>query len=143
MLMTNSDLKSYQEVWNLIDIDRSGKLSCNRAKLALNLSIFKLGFSIHMDKFMYKLMCAEIDKISGGKDITFHDLLLVLAYNDARVKLSRHLKLDERLAREDQVRSIVEEVAAQTICTWCAKMWQQKVESRKENAKRMQKKMSG
>ena len=142
MLMTNSDLKAFQEVWNIVDKDRSGKLSAKHAKLALGLSIAKLEFNITADRFLYKRMCAEIDKISGGKEVSFHDLLLVLAYNDSRVKISRNLQLEERLSREDQVRAITEEVAAHTIRTWCLRMWREKTEN-KDSSGRLFAKQSG
>lgn len=142
MLMSDSDIKVFQEVWNIIDFDRSGKLSARYAKLALGLSIAKLKYNVSSDRFLYKRMCAEVDKISNGKEVSFHDLLLVLAYNDSRVKLSRNLQLEERLAREDQVRATTEEVAAQTIRLWCLRMWREKIESRK-NSKRLFAKQSG
>ena len=132
MLMSDTDIKVFQEVWNIIDIDHCGKLSARRAKLALGLSIAKLKYNVILDRFLYKRMCAEVDRISNGKEVSFHDLLLVLAYNDSRVKLSRNLQLEERLSREDQVRATTEEVAAQTIRVWCLRMWREKIESRKK-----------
>lgn len=142
MLMTNSDIKVFQEVWNFIDTDHSGKLSAHKAKRVLRLSIAKLKFNITADRFLFKRMCAEVDRISNGKDVSYHDLLLVLAYNDSRFKISRNLQLEERLAREDQVRAITEEVAAQTIRVWCLKMWRKKLENRR-NTSRMLAKQSG
>ena len=142
MLMSDTDLKAFQEVWNIIDRDCAGKLTPKRAKLALGLSIAKLKFSVTTDRFLYKRMCAEIDRVCGGKDVSYHDLLLVLAYNDPRVKLSRNLQLEERLAREDQIRAITEEVAAQTIGLWCLRMWQEKLKNRK-NSGRLHAKQSG
>eukprot|EP00794_Sanderia_malayensis_P007702 gene7702-8539_t len=136
MLMSNSDLKCYQEEWNLIDTSRSGKLSAKKAKLVLRLSISKPEFSIQLDRFLYKRMCVEIDKVSCGKEVSFHDLLLILAYNDSRFKISRHLQLEERLAREDQVRGIVEEVAAETIRTWWVRIWRRKKENKEQNQNR-------
>ena len=131
MLMSNSDIKVFQEVWNIVDTDHSGKLSARRAKLVLGLCISKLKFNLTSDRFLYKRMCAEVHRISNGKEVSFHDLLLVLAYNDSRVKISRNLQLAERLSREDQVRAITEEVAAQTIRMWCLRMWREKIESRR------------
>lgn len=142
MLMSDSDIKVFQEVWNIIDTDRSGKLTAKRAKLAIGLSITKLKYNLSSDRFLYKRMCAEVDKISNGKEISFHDLLLVLAYNDSRVKPSRNLQLEERLAREDQIRLTTEEVAAQTIRTWCLRMWRERIENRR-NPNRSFAKQSG
>ena len=141
MLMSNSDIKVFQEVWNIIDTDHTGKLTAHKAKRVLRLSIAKLKFNVTADRFLLKRMCAEVDRISNGKDVSFHDLLLVLAYNDSRFKISRNLQLEERLAREDQVRAITEEVAAQTIRVWCLRMWREKLENRK-NKNRMLSKQS-
>jgi len=131
MLMSSSDIKVFQEVWNIVDTDHSGKLSARRAKLVLGLCISRLKFNLTSDRFLYKRMCAEVHRISNGKEVSFHDLLLVLAYNDSRVKISRNLQLAERLSREDQVRAITEEVAAQTIRMWCLRMWREKIENRR------------
>ena len=143
MFMSDSDIKVFQEVWNIIDKDHSGKLRASLAKRVLGLSIAKLKFNISADRFLYKRMCAEVDRISNGKEVSFHDLLLVLAYNDSRVKISRNLQLAERLAREDQVRAITEEVAAQTIRVWCLRMWRGKSQNRTNRANMLSSKQSG
>ena len=135
MFLTEADIRQYQEIWNVVDKERTGKVSVGKAKVAVGLLILRLGMDTSIDSFLYKRMCREIEKVSSGKEVTFHDLLLVVALNYKSAAVNRSLQLEERLEREEQVRTVMEEVAAQTIRTWLIKVWKERMERKKQGRK--------
>ncbi|CAF4971496.1 unnamed protein product, partial [Rotaria socialis] len=48
---------------------------------------------------LYKHMCYEIEKLNNGSDVTFHDVLNMLAYRSVDIRKS--LQFEELLAREE------------------------------------------
>ena len=65
---------------------------------------------------LFKHMCYEIEKLRNGGEVSFHDVIGVLAYRS--VDISRSLQLEELLEREELEYQIEEEVAIQTIRDW-------------------------
>ncbi|KAL7065382.1 hypothetical protein AAHC03_05489 [Spirometra sp. Aus1] len=80
----------------------------------------RVGFDLSKkrDKQLFKEMCYEVETLRGGrdKDVSFHDVLMVLAYRT--VDITKTLQLEELIAREELEYAIEEEVARQTIATW-------------------------
>lgn len=113
--LSHQDLYQYQLTWNLVDQNRKGILTVRQARLVLRLLRGKLG--VDSSTFLFKHICLEIEKYRGGREVTFHDLLEILAYRSID-DISRSLQLEELLAREELERSIEEEVAIQTIRDW-------------------------
>ncbi|XP_046849024.1 sodium leak channel non-selective protein-like [Xenia sp. Carnegie-2017] len=113
--LSHQDVYQYQLTWNLVDQNRKGFITVRQARLVLRLLRGKLG--VDSSTFLYKHICLEIEKLRGGRDVSFHDLLDILAYRSIE-DISRSLQLEELLAREELERSIEEEVAIQTIRDW-------------------------
>ena len=68
----------------------------------------------------FRHMCCEIEKLRNGGDVSFHDVLGVIAYRT--VDISRCLQLEELLEREELEYTIDQEVAIQTIRDWFIKL---------------------
>uniref|UniRef100_A0A1I8IXR7 Ion_trans domain-containing protein n=1 Tax=Macrostomum lignano TaxID=282301 RepID=A0A1I8IXR7_9PLAT len=65
---------------------------------------------------LFKYMIYELEKQHGPGDISFHDVLNMLAYRSVDIRKS--LQLEELMEREDLEYTIEEEVAKQTIKDW-------------------------
>jgi hypothetical protein len=113
--LSHQDLYQYQLTWNLVDQNRKGLITVRQARLVLRLLRGRLG--VDPSTFLFKHICLEIEKFRGGRELSFHDLLEILAYRSID-DISRSLQLEELLAREELERSIEEEVAIQTIRDW-------------------------
>ena len=113
--LSHQDLYQYQLTWNLVDQNRKGLITVRQARLVLRLLRGRLG--VDPSTFLYKHICLEIEKLRGGREVSFHDLLEILAYRSID-DISRSLQLEELLTREELERSIEEEVAIQTIRDW-------------------------
>lgn len=123
-LISNTDLKDFQLTWNLVDKSRKGVLSVRQAKLVLRL--LKGRLEVDTGSLLFKHMCCEIEKLRNGCDVSFHDVLGVLAYRS--VDISRSLQLEELLEREELEYQIEEEVAIQTIRDWFVNLRKKRVE---------------
>ena len=113
--LSNQDVYQYQLTWNLVDKNRKGLITVRQARLVLRLLRGNLG--VDPSTFLFKHICLEIEKLRSGREVSFHDLLEILAYRSID-DISRSLQLEELLAREELERSIEEEVAIQTIRDW-------------------------
>lgn len=113
--LSHQDLYQYQLTWNLVDQNRKGVITVRQARLILRLLRGRLG--VDPSTFLFKHICLEIEKFRGGREVSFHDLLEILAYRSID-DISRSLQLEDLLAREELERSIEEEVAIQTIRDW-------------------------
>ena len=113
--LSHQDVYQYQLTWNLVDQNRKGLITVRQARLVLRLLRGKLG--VDSSTFLFKHICLEIEKLRSGREVSFHDLLEILAYRSID-DISRSLQLEELLAREELERSIEEEVAIQTIRDW-------------------------
>lgn len=113
-LISNTDLRDFQLTWNLVDKYRKGVLTVRQAKLVLRL--LKGRLEVDSGSLLFKHMCCEIEKLRNGGEVSFHDVIGVLAYRS--VDISRSLQLEELLEREELEYQIEEEVAIQTIRDW-------------------------
>lgn len=122
--ISNHDVYQYQLTWNLVDQNRRGFITVRQARLILRLLRGRLG--VDPSSFRFKHICLEIEKLRGGREVSFHDLLEILAYRSID-ELSRSLQLEELLARAELERSIEEEVAIQTIRDWFLNLKKDKI----------------
>ncbi|XP_064638187.1 sodium leak channel NALCN-like isoform X2 [Lineus longissimus] len=118
-LLSYNDIRQYQNTWNLLDINRKGVIPVRRVKFVLRLLKGRLEVDLERDRLLFKHMCYEIEKLHNGNDVTFHDVLSMLAYRSVDIRKS--LQLEELLAREELEYTIEEEVAKQTIRNWLDK----------------------
>ncbi|XP_028403824.1 sodium leak channel non-selective protein-like [Dendronephthya gigantea] len=125
--LSHQDLYQYQLTWNLVDQNRKGFITVRQARLVLRLLRGRLG--VDPSTFLFKHICLEIEKFRGGREVSFHDLLEILAYRSID-DISRSLQLEELLAREELERSIEEEVAIQTIRDWFLNLKKEKAVKR-------------
>ncbi|CAF4700819.1 unnamed protein product, partial [Rotaria socialis] len=112
-LLSYTDIRHFQTVWNMIDTGRKGLIPARRVKFLLRLLRGRL--EVDAEK-LYKHMCYEIEKLNNGSDVTFHDVLNMLAYRSVDIRKS--LQFEELLAREELEYLIEEEVAKLTIRNW-------------------------
>lgn len=123
-LISNTDLRDFQLTWNLVDKYRKGVLTVRQAKLVLRL--LKGRLEVDSGSLLFKHMCCEIEKLRNGGEVSFHDVIGVLAYRS--VDISRSLQLEELLEREELEYQIEEEVAIQTIRDWFINLRRKRVE---------------
>ncbi|CAF1039990.1 unnamed protein product, partial [Didymodactylos carnosus] len=115
-LLSYNDIRHFQTVWNMVDVSRKGVIPARRVKFLLRL--LKGRLEVDTEK-LYKHMCYEIEKLNNGADVTFHDVLNMLAYHSVEIRKS--LQFEELLAREELEYLIEEEVAKLTIRNWLNK----------------------
>lgn len=115
-LLSYSDIRHFQIVWNIVDTNRKGLIPCRRVKFLLRLLRGRLEVDLEKDRLLFKHMCYEIEHLNNGGDVTFHDVLSMLSYRSVDIRKS--LKLEELLAREELEYQIEEEVAKLTIRNW-------------------------
>jgi hypothetical protein len=118
-LLSYSDIRQFQNTWNLVDVNRKGVILVRRVKFVLRLLKGRLEVDLEKDRLLFKHMCYEIERLHNGDDVTFHDVLSMLAYRSVDIRKS--LQLEELLAREEMEYTIEEEVAKQTIRNWLDK----------------------
>ena len=123
-LISNTDLRDFQLTWNLVDKNRRGVLTVRQAKLVLRL--LKGRLEVDSSSLLFKHMCCEIEKLRNGGEVSFHDVIGVLAYRS--VDISRSLQLEELLEREELEYQIEEEVAIQTIRDWFVNLRRKRAE---------------
>ncbi|CAF3718555.1 unnamed protein product [Rotaria sp. Silwood1] len=115
-LLSYTDIRHFQTVWNMIDTERKGIIPVRRVKFLLR----SLRGKLEVDaKKLYKHMCYEIEKLNNGNDVTFHDVLNILAYRSVDIRKS--LQFEELVVREELEYLIEEEVAKLTIRSWLNK----------------------
>ncbi|CAF5010403.1 unnamed protein product, partial [Rotaria sp. Silwood1] len=115
-LLSYTDIRHFQTVWNMIDTERKGIIPVRRVKFLLRSLRGKLAVDA---KKLYKHMCYEIEKLNNGNDVTFHDVLNILAYRSVDIRKS--LQFEELVVREELEYLIEEEVAKLTIRSWLNK----------------------
>ncbi|CAD5207057.1 unnamed protein product [Bursaphelenchus okinawaensis] len=115
-LLSYSDIRNFQMVWNMVDIEQRGQIPVGRVKFLLRLLKGRLEVDPAKDRLLFKHMCYEMEKLHNGDDVSFHDVLYMLSYRSVDIRKS--LQLEELLEREELEYIIEEEVAKQTIKTW-------------------------
>ncbi|CAL8084276.1 unnamed protein product [Calicophoron daubneyi] len=120
-IMSYNDIRNFQLAWNIIDVNRKGMVKAYYVRFLLRLiprERVGFDFSKKKDQQLFKEMCYEVEMLRGGRDkeVSFHDVLMVLAYRT--VDITKTLQLEELIAREELEYAIEEEVARQTIAAW-------------------------
>ncbi|CAH8851068.1 unnamed protein product [Trichobilharzia szidati] len=120
-IMSYNDIRNFQLAWNIIDVNRKGVVKAYYVRFLLRLiPRERVGFDLakKKDQQLFKEMCYEVEMLRGGRDkeVSFHDVLMVLAYRT--VDITKTLQLEELIAREELEYAIEEEVARQTIAAW-------------------------
>uniref|UniRef100_A0A183C3H4 Sodium leak channel NALCN n=1 Tax=Globodera pallida TaxID=36090 RepID=A0A183C3H4_GLOPA len=115
-LLSYADIRNFQQVWNIVDVEQKGQIPVDRVKFLLRLLRGRLEVDPNKDRLLFKHMCYEMEKLHGGDDVSFHDVLYMLSYRSVDIRKS--LQLEELLQREELEYIIEEEVAKQTIKTW-------------------------
>jgi hypothetical protein len=120
-LLSYNDIRQFQATWNMVDVNRKvhGVIPVRRARLVLRLLKGRLEVDLDKDRLLFRHMCYELEKLRNGDDVTFHDVLSMLAYRSVDIRKS--LQLEELLVREELEFTIEEEVAKQTIRNWLDK----------------------
>nr|KAG5701452.1 hypothetical protein BaRGS_032784 [Batillaria attramentaria] len=118
-LLSYSDIRHFQNSWNLVDINRKGVIPSHRVRFLLRLLRGRLEVDLEKDRLLFKHMCYEIEKLHPGGEVTFHDVLSMLSYRSVDIRKS--LQLEELLAREELEYTVEEEVAKLTIRNWLDK----------------------
>ena len=77
-LLSYTDIRHFQTVWNMIDTGRKGIIPAKRVKFLLRLLRGRL--EVDAEK-LYKHMCYEIEKLNNGNDVTFHDVLKCVLFS--------------------------------------------------------------
>uniref|UniRef100_A0AC34QHG3 Ion transport domain-containing protein n=1 Tax=Panagrolaimus sp. JU765 TaxID=591449 RepID=A0AC34QHG3_9BILA len=115
-LLSYADIRNFQLVWNIVDIEQKGIIPVRRVKFLLRLLKGRLEVDPNKDRLLFKHMCYEMERLHNGDDVSFHDVLYMLSYRSVDIRKS--LQLEELLQREELEYIIEEEVAKQTIKTW-------------------------
>ncbi|KAI6201288.1 Sodium leak channel non-selective protein [Aphelenchoides besseyi] len=115
-LLSYSDIRNFQLVWNAVDIDQRGVIPVRRVKFLLRLLKGRLEVDPTKDRLLFKHMVYEMEKLHNGDDVSFHDILNMLSYRSVDIRKS--LQLEELLQREELEYIIEEEVAKYTIRAW-------------------------
>uniref|UniRef100_A0A915EEL3 Sodium leak channel NALCN n=1 Tax=Ditylenchus dipsaci TaxID=166011 RepID=A0A915EEL3_9BILA len=115
-LLSYADIRNFQLVWNMVDVEQKGAIPVRRVKFLLRLLKGRLEVDPNKDRLLFKHMCYEMEKLHNGEDVSFHDVLYMLSYRSVDIRKS--LQLEELLQREELEYIIEEEVAKQTIKCW-------------------------
>ncbi|KAK3094316.1 hypothetical protein FSP39_000242 [Pinctada imbricata] len=119
-LLNYNDIRQFQNTWNMVDINRKGVIPVRRVPFLLRLLQGRLEVDLEKYRLLFKHMCYEMEKLHGGGDVSFHDVLLMLAYRSVE-DICKSLQLEELVARRELEETIEEEVAKQTIRNWLDK----------------------
>ncbi|VDK65890.1 unnamed protein product [Onchocerca ochengi] len=115
-LLSYADIRNFQQVWNMVDVEQKRTIPVRRVKFLLRLLKGRLEVDPNRDRLLFKYMCHEMVRLHNGDDISFHDVLNMLSYRSVDIRKS--LQLEELLHREELEYIIEEEVAKQTIRSW-------------------------
>ncbi|XP_075245968.1 sodium leak channel NALCN-like isoform X2 [Convolutriloba macropyga] len=119
-LLSYNDIKMFQEKWKIVDRERKGYITTIQVRFLLRHLTGRLQVDMVNDKLLFKHMCCEAEKTHNGAEVSFHEILSMLAYRS--VDIRKVLQLEELLEREELEFSIEEEVAKQTIINWFNKI---------------------
>ena len=141
-IMSEADIGIFQGGWNVVDIDRCGFVSVRKARFCLRLIYerLKLDKPLMLDRCFLEI---EKNQLNRTNRITFHKLLFIIAYKKIP-DMSKSLQMDERHAREEIDKSVLEEVAMTTIKSWAAKIIKRRRASSETQGKsNLEKRLSG
>ena len=74
-LLSYADIRNFQLVWNMVDIEQKGYVQVRRVKFLLRLLKGRLEVDPNKDRLLFKHMCYEMDRLHNGDDVSFHDVL--------------------------------------------------------------------
>lgn len=115
-LLSYTDIRNFQNTWNMVDAQQRGTIPVRRVKFILRLLKGRLEVDPTRDQHLIKHMCHEMERLHNGEDVSFHDVLSMLSYRS--VDINKSLQFDELLARNELENIIEEEVAKKTIRQW-------------------------
>lgn len=115
-LLSYTDIRNFQNTWNLVDAQQRGSIPVRRVKFILRLLKGRLEVDPTRDQHLIKHMCHEMERLHNGEDVSFHDVLSMLSYRS--VDINKSLQFEELLARNELENIIEEEVAKKTIRQW-------------------------
>ena len=141
-IMSEADINIFQGGWNVVDIERQGFVTIRKARFCLRLIYerLKLDKPLMLDRCFLEI---EKNQLSRTNKITFHKLLFIIAYKKIP-DMSKSLQMDERHAREEIDKSVLEEVAMTTIKSWAAKIIKRRRASSQNQGKiSLDKRLSG
>uniref|UniRef100_A0A183C2M9 Transporter, cation channel family protein n=1 Tax=Globodera pallida TaxID=36090 RepID=A0A183C2M9_GLOPA len=110
-LLSYADIRNYQQVWNMMDVEQKHSIPVRRVKFLLRLLKGRLEVDPNKDRLLFKHMCHEMERLNNGDDVSFHDILSMLSYRSVDIRKS--LQLEELVQREELEYLIEEEVAKQ------------------------------
>lgn len=115
-LLSYTDIRNFQNTWNMVDAQQKGTIPVRRVKFILRLLKGRLEVDPTRDQHLIKHMCHEMERLHNGEDVSFHDVLSMLSYRS--VDITKSLQFEELLARNELENIIEEEVAKKTIRQW-------------------------
>lgn len=115
-LLSYTDIRNFQNTWNMVDAQQKGTIPVRRVKFILRLLKGRLEVNPATDQHLIKHMCHEMERLHNGEDVSFHDVLSMLSYRS--VDINKSLQFEELLARNELENIIEEEVAKKTIRQW-------------------------
>ncbi|KAG9510801.1 Sodium leak channel non-selective protein [Fragariocoptes setiger] len=115
-LLSYTDIRNFQNTWNMVDAQQRGSIPVRRVRFVLRLLKGRLEVDLNKDRLLFKHMCHEMESLHNGEDVSFHDVLSMLSYRSVDIRKS--LQFEELIAREELEYLIEEEVAKKTIRQW-------------------------
>ncbi|CAJ0583450.1 unnamed protein product, partial [Mesorhabditis spiculigera] len=106
-LLSYADIRNFQQVWNIVDTEQSGRSLSEDANFQVD---------PNKDRLLLGICALRWKRLHNGDDISFHDVLNMLSYRSVDIRKS--LQLEELVQREELEYIIEEEVAKQTIRHW-------------------------
>lgn len=132
-LLSYTDIRNFQNTWNVVDAQQKGTIPVRRVKFILRLLKGRLEVDPTRDQHLIKHMCHEMERLHNGEDVSFHDVLSMLSYRS--VDINKSLQFEELLARNELESVIEEEVAKKTIRQWLDQCLRRVKKQRQESSK--------
>jgi Ca2+-binding EF-hand superfamily protein len=131
-LLSYTDIRNFQNTWNMVDTLQRGSIPVRRVKFVLRLLKGRLEVDPTRDQHLIKHMCHEMERLHNGDDVSFHDVLSMLSYRS--VDINKSLQFEELLARNELESIIEEEVAKKTIRSWLDQCLRRVKQQRQQNS---------
>lgn len=131
-LLSYTDIRNFQNTWNMVDAQQKGTIPVRRVKFILRLLKGRLEVDPARDQHLIKHMCHEMERLHNGEDVSFHDVLSMLSYRS--VDISKSLQVEEFECRKELEATIGEEVAKRTIRQWLDQCLRRVKQQRQQNS---------
>ena len=134
-ILSYSEIKTFQMTWKEVCGKRSDKrsLEINLANIVMLQLRGKLVATSGKSEFVYKQLLKEIERTAVNKIITFHQMLMIIAYRS--VPIQKFLQLEDLFSRERFEAQISEEVARKLISEWLTRAIVTKLRNKDVNGK--------